>query len=256
MTNAWTCPYCNRSQVLGSANTHTIDGPLHVGDNEFGVFGYRISAIACLNPNCKRVTLTYGIYSQHKSYRDWHLGLPIEAWRLLPESAAKPQPDFIPQQLRDDYAEACRIRDLSPKASATLARRCLQGMIRHFCGISRGRLIDEINALREAVEGGSAPRGVTIESVDAIDHVRKIGNIGAHMEKDVDVIVDIEPGEAQALIELIEMLFDEWYVEQQNRTERLAKISAIGAEKSAARIPKPDVLKNEEISETQDNGGE
>ncbi|MGH6791656.1 MAG: DUF4145 domain-containing protein [Methyloceanibacter sp.] len=236
---------------MGRENTHTSSGQLYVGDNEFGEFGYRISAIACLNPKCKRVTLTYGIHRQHEKHRDWHLGLPIRVWRLLPESAAKPQPDFIPPQLRDDYAEACRIRDLSPKASATLARRCLQGMIRHFCGISKARLIDEINALRETVEGGSAPRGVTIESVDAIDHVRKIGNIGAHMEKDVDMIVDIEPGEAQALIELIEMLFDEWYVEQQNRAERLAKISAIGAEKSAARVPKPEAQESDVGQEPQ-----
>ncbi|MCP1830281.1 hypothetical protein ACVIHH_005106 [Bradyrhizobium sp. USDA 4518] len=35
--------------------------------------------------------------------------------------------------------------------------------------------------------------------MDAIDAVRIVGNIGAHMEKDVNLIVDIEPGEAQML---------------------------------------------------------
>lgn len=118
-------------------------------------------------------------------------------------------------------------------------------MIRHFCGISKSRLIDEITALREAVETGKAPRGVTIESVDAIDHVRKIGNIGAHMEKDVDLVIDIDSGEAQALIELIEMLFDEWYVEQHARIERLKKIAEIGAEKSAAKTEKSEPKKIE-----------
>jgi hypothetical protein len=121
-------------------------------------------------------------------------------------------------------------------------------MIRHFCGISKSRLIDEINSLREAVESGAAPRGVTIESVDAIDHVRKIGNIGAHMEKDVDLIIDIDPGEAQALIELIEMLFDEWYVEQNNRTERLKKIASIGEKKKAAKYALPIEPQEEEKS--------
>ena len=57
----------------------------------------------------------------------------------MPESDAKPQPEFIPEAIRQDYREACRIRDLSPKASATLARRCLQGMIRDFCAITRGK---------------------------------------------------------------------------------------------------------------------
>jgi hypothetical protein len=219
-------------------NTQYGDGQLYLGKNEFGNFGYAYAALACLNPDCGKVTLSFGLYKKAQT-PNWQIGAPIQNWSLLPESSAKPQPEFIPKQLRDDYVEACRIRDLSPKASATLARRCLQGMIRHFCGISKSRLIDEINALREAVEGGSAPRGVTIESVDAIDHVRKIGNIGAHMEKDVNIIVDIEPGEAQALIELIEMLFDEWYVEQNNRTERLKKIAAIGEKKASVKSAVP-----------------
>jgi hypothetical protein len=51
------------------------------------------------------------------------------------------------------------------------------------------------------------------------------------MEKDIDLIVPVDPGEAQALIELIEMLFDEWYVARHRRQERLATISKIGAEK-------------------------
>jgi hypothetical protein len=48
-----------------------------------------------------------------------------------------PLPDYIPEQIKDDYYEACSILNLSPKASATLARRCLQGMIRDFWGITK-----------------------------------------------------------------------------------------------------------------------
>jgi hypothetical protein len=157
-----------------------------------------------------------------------------QKWRLLPESSAKRQPDFVPAVLVNDYVEACRIRDLSPKASATLARRCLQGMIRDFCGIAKSRLIDEIRELRKQLDENSAARGVTHESVDAIDAVRSVGNIGAHMEKDVDLIVDIDPGEAQMLLELIEMLFEEWYVERNKRTKRLAEINALSAQKASA----------------------
>jgi hypothetical protein len=61
------------------------------------------------------------------------------------------------------------IRDLCPKASATLARRCIQGMIRDFCKINRRTLDLEIQALRIDVDAGNAPRGVTPESVDGID---------------------------------------------------------------------------------------
>jgi hypothetical protein len=40
-------------------------------------------------------------------------------------------------------------------------------MIRDFAKISKARLIDEIRALRDAVDGGHAPPGVTIETVEA-----------------------------------------------------------------------------------------
>ena len=91
-----------------------------------------------------------------------------------------------------------------------------------------------------------APPGVTPESVEAIDKVREIGNIGAHMEKDVDLIVDIEPGEAQILIELIEMLFEEWYVARHIRQERLARVAAVSVEKKLALKQAKDAKANDE----------
>jgi len=76
--------------------------------------------------------------------------------------------------------------------------------------------------------------------VDAIDDVRKIGNIGAHMEADINVIVDVDPNEAQVLIGLVELLFLEWYVARAARTaglEKLRSIAAGKAEQKQARRP-------------------
>ena len=61
--------------------------------------------------------------------------------------------------------------------------------------------------------------------------MRKIGNIGAHMEKDIDLIIDIDEGEAKELIGLVELLFEEWYIARNARAERLAKIKQIREEK-------------------------
>jgi hypothetical protein len=60
-------------------------------------------------------------------------------------------------------------------------------MIRDFCGISKHRLIYEISELRERVDQGRAPPGVQPDTVDAIDHVRQIGNIGAHDANEAQV---------------------------------------------------------------------
>ncbi len=145
-------------------------------------------------------------------------------------------PDYLPQPIRNDYEEACLIRDLSPKASATLSRRALQGMIRDFWGIKRGRLIDEIDALKEKVDP------VTWKAIDA---VRSIGNIGAHMERDINVIVDVEPDEARKLIQLIEILVDDWYVTRHEREERLKAVIELkeakeDQKKANAALPSAD----------------
>jgi len=112
-------------------------------------------------------------------------------------------------------------------------------MIRDFCGIRKKRLIDEINQLKADVEGGKAPAGVQPDAVEAIDHVRGIGNIGAHMEADINVLVDVDPGEAQALIELVELLFSEWYVARQARVDRLKRLKAIATDKKVQKIGTP-----------------
>ena len=58
-----------------------------------------------------------------------------------------PAPTEVPQKLADDYNEARTILDLSPKASAALARRCLQSLIRDYEGITERDLSTEIQKL-------------------------------------------------------------------------------------------------------------
>jgi hypothetical protein len=226
----WECPYCGKAQVLADERVHEAMYEQHVeewkGDTSPVL---HVLAIVCANQACRELTLKAvlgkKIPDKRNAYRD-----PIKNWTLLPPSSAKPQPDYIPKVIRDDYNEACAIRDLSPKASATIMRRCLQGMIRDFCKISKPRLIDEIKELRKRVDSGHAPPGVLPDSVDAIDNVRNIGNIGAHMEAKINVIVDVDPNEAQTLIELVETLLEEWYVAAEARKARFGHLKKIAAD--------------------------
>lgn len=236
LAEEWTCSFCNRTQ-LRQRNSQFKLYELEVGRTVHGHLGLYVRALRCLNPKCNELTLSASLLpAEHTSsgFLQANSANSVSHWTLRPESISKPQPDCIPAPIREDYFEACLIRDKSPKASATLARRCLQGMIRDFCGISKRRLLDEISELRKRVEGGTAPKGVEAETVEAIDHVRGIGNIGAHMESDISLIVEVDPGEAQALIELIEMLFEEWYVARQARQEKLDRVRRISDEKRNA----------------------
>jgi hypothetical protein len=110
-------------------------------------------------------------------------------------------------------------------------------MIRDFCKISKHRLIDEIKELRKRVNEDQAPLGVQPDTVDAIDHVRKIGNIGAHMETDINVIVDVDPNEAQVLIELAELLFEELVRRSRDAQAEADQVGSHSGRENSAEIP-------------------
>jgi|ERR1700736_372118 len=223
-SESWTCPFCNHAALLRRGDRRQPSGDfVHPLSPDTG-FGWILWVTFCPNEACKQTELTLDLYSTKRlpGGNQYDIDEPIRRWNLLPESAAKPFPDYIPQAILDDYREACLIASLSPKASATLSRRCLQGMIRNFWGISKGRLKDEIDALEEKVDA------TTWKAVDA---VRQIGNVGAHMKADVNVIVDVDPKEADLLIRLIETLLAEWYVARDEREQRMAKISAAAEDK-------------------------
>lgn len=218
----WTCPYCGRATTINSNNFHASEDELTIKNSE----GFRILRnewIVCPNEECKRITLISILYTSNKNiYDNWVKEEIITHWNLLPSSSAKVFPDYIPKALRDDYEEAAKIIDLSPKASATLSRRCLQGIIRDFWGVTKARLIDEIAAIEDKVDP------LTWKSIDS---VRKVGNIGAHLEKDINLIIDLEPKEAGLLLHLIEMLFEEWYIQRHERELKLNSIISLAESK-------------------------
>jgi Domain of unknown function (DUF4145) len=228
----WECPYCGHAQVLSGQRVDEFSHQLSVeGEKSERPLYLNGVAIVCANEECRELSLTEALFEEHQDANGRFSAAKRDFWKMLPASTAKPQPDFIPKAIRDDYYEACAIRDLSSKASATIARRCLQAMIRDFCNISKGRLIDEIKELRERVDSGRAPAAVLPDSVDAIDDVRNIGDIGAHMEADTNVITDVDPDEAHVLIELVELLFSEWYIATENRKKRLRHLKEISGDK-------------------------
>lgn len=227
----WTCPYCDRDTTI--TDTYQTGEFRLALESANGHRKFVHSLVVCPNPKCRNFSLTLQMYpSKYVQTTNgggyWQDGKLAQRWTLVPPSSAKVFPDYVPQAIRTDYEEACTIRDLSPKASATLSRRCLQGMIRDFWGISKARLIEEVEALRDKTDP---------ETWEAIDAVRKIGNIGAHMEKDINLIVDVDASEAQQLIGLIELLMKDWYIAKHQRQERLAAIVELRDAKQASKKP-------------------
>ena len=70
---------------------------------------------------------------------------------------------------------------------------------------------------------------------DAMMGLKGIGNIGAHPEKDINLIDDVEEGEVETLLELLRILDKEWYVAKASRSSSLAAVKALAATKAAAK---------------------
>ena len=226
---SWDCPFCKQTTTIVDTNIRISNFNLDI-ENITGYVRLESTYIVCPNIDCNKFSLTTKLYST-KYDEQWGRYVNnqiLNKWDLIPRSKAKIFPLYVPVLIRQDYEEACLILNDSPKASATLSRRCLQGMIRDFWGISKNRLIDEINAIKDKVDP---------LIWDSIEAVRKIGNIGAHMEKDINIIIDVEPHEAELLIQLIELLVDEWYISRHERQLRLQKIIDVSNSKLDKKQP-------------------
>ncbi|MDE7445831.1 MAG: DUF4145 domain-containing protein [Lachnospiraceae bacterium] len=217
--SSFRCPYCSIVMPITHA-TYADQYPAfnsNYGYNhgEYYESTILISFFKC--PSCEK----YTVFAEGKGTSVKNINTIMQ-----PNSLAKQFPDYIPEAIRNDYEEACAIVNLSPKASATLSRRCLQGMIRDFWEIKESNLAKAI----EKLEGN-----IPATQWKVIDGVRRIGNIGAHMEKDINLIVDIEPNEAQKLIKLIEHLLEQWYINRHEQEQLYADIIGIDESKQSDR---------------------
>ena len=68
-----------------------------------------------------------------------------------------------------------------------------------------------------------------------MDSLRKLGNIGAHMEKDINLIVDIDSEEAEKLLKLIERLIEKWYIDRHDAENLYAEIIQTADQKEQDR---------------------
>ena len=125
---------------------------------------------------------------------------------IYPSGSLRPPcPSEVPANISQDYTEACLVEPFSKKASAALSRRCLQNML-HDRGIVKRDLSQEIDEAMETLPSDLA------ESIDAIRH---IGNFAAHPLKSTSTgeITEVEDEEAEWALDVLEDLFDFYYVQ-------------------------------------------
>lgn len=215
------CPHC--SVAIRFEEEDSLTWPEH--ENDVIALGYQLAYGHC--PNCENliVLLQNGLV-ETKGNAFFMSELRSEEL-LYPRSGARPLPPEVCEPERSDFAEAVAVLPVSTKASAALSRRLLQHVLRERFKIKPSSLDKEIEDFLKLP-------GVPSHVMEAVDGVRNIGNFAAHPIKNTNTgeIVDVEPGEAEWLLEVLEALFDFTFTQpvrlQQRKDELNKKLATLG----------------------------
>src|SRR6266571_2015589 len=201
------CPHCLVT-VHGSFS-HTFVGSDVDGD-------WAVVSMVC--PACKRLVLLLArgtaVYNgrSHTPATFDHLGAITESRLVRPKGASRPPaPAEVTAgapSVAADYAEACLVLADSPKASAALSRRALQQLLRDKAGTTQRDLAP---AIQEVLDSKQLPSHLARDP----DAVRNTGNFAAHPLKSTSTgaIIEVEPGEAEWNLDVLEGLFDFYFVQ-------------------------------------------
>jgi hypothetical protein len=217
------CPHCtisiheswNTNQIISSQNGKAVNTD------------WRVQCMLC--PECKKFILRYGIC---QTGTNW-IKEP-ESWSQFHPSGSRrpPLPKEVPPDIAKDYSEAANVLQQGPKASAALSRRCLQSVLWH-AGYEQKDLSKQIDAVLAETDGSKTlPSGVHM----IVDTIRNFGNFAAHKITDQTTlqIIDVEPAEAEYCLDVLDSVFDHYYVKP---AQAKAIKDALNAKLAAANKP-------------------
>jgi hypothetical protein len=203
------CPHCGTFVQFAEGATEDLQVKGYWTD-------YSVRWVEC--PHCHGVVIALTHHPKGESTQET-LIYPLNSQRA-------PVSPEVPLAIKSDYDEAALILPLSAKGSAALSRRCLQAVLANAGNanpkIDLSRQIDEV--------APNLPSDVR----QMLEQVRVIGNFSVHPLKDTNsgTIVEVEPGEAEWNLDVLDELFDFYYVKPaaiKRKTDELnQKLTAAG----------------------------
>ena len=178
-------------------------------------------------PACHQIIIKIGLYVWRQIYKElgwvWVSNSDNEFTAYPRVERRGSIGDGVPADLISDYEEACAVLLISPKASAALSRRVLQSILR-----DKGYWSRDLSRQIDLVLKEPDPRkGLPTDLQKNVDAIRNFGNFSAHPLNDVTTlqVIDVEPEEAEWCLELVERLFDHYYVRPAADARRLAELN-------------------------------
>ena len=218
------CPHCNTGIAAAFVQVNIADYPQLSKDAELIASRAIWSVTHMRCPECHQ-----GILNLHGLFPGLNKTMNF---LVYPSSGTRPVPSEVVDPYKQDFIEACKVLLDSPKASAALSRRCLQAILRDKAGTKSKDLYDQIE---EVVSGGKVPSHVC----DDLHAVRVVGNFGAHPTKSTvtGAILDVEPGEAEWNLDVLELLFDFYFVQPAISAKRRAGLNQKLKEAGKPELP-------------------
>jgi hypothetical protein len=141
-------------------------------------------------------------------------------------------PEALPENIANDYKQASKLLSVSAAASAAFSRRCLQTILKSR-GYTKSKLGNQVeDLLKETNPAKVVPHYITTR----LDAVRNFGTFSVHEIEDraTAEILDVEPGEAEWCLEILEDLIEHYFVRP---AAEQAKIDSLNAKLAAAGKP-------------------
>ena len=210
------CPYCGIKFSLDGVNADNsiprferISFPGGGSSRDEGDKEYSITSHKC--PDCRGQIMWLNELGRTESGEKDVLSTTL----LFPKHPITQLPEEVPERFAADFREAHDTLPISPKASAALSRRCLQTLIREKEDILEKTLFAEVERL---LKTNTLPKALA----DDLDAIRVIGNFASHPIKDTNTgeIVEVEPGEAEWTLNVLEDLLLFYFVQEAKSAAR------------------------------------
>ena len=141
--------------------------------------------------------------------------------------------DDVPSELAVEYHTAAQVIPYSPEASAAISRRLLHRFLESHVGAGGGSLAERIEA---ATSSGELPPYLR----DALDTLAQVARLDVDDAKSArpDVLAPTQPGEPEWLLDVLDQLFDLYFVQPARLQRKRARLE----EQVGPLVPAPAVL--------------
>lgn len=179
------CPHC-LSEIEVKPHSFAL------GEDPDGT--WNVSSARC--PACDRLIVNLCLQD----------GCTYPAW---PAGVTRGRPGReVPADLANEYLTASQVIIYSPEASAAISRRLLQRILTDHVGVGGGGLADQI---KRALLSPALPPYVK-EALQTYSDLAKMGT-GNDKNLHPEALTPVEPGEAEWLLDVHELLFELYFVQ-------------------------------------------